>query len=272
MTIAPSLHPPYNITGDGSKPLNWTVSLSWASPFFISVADSAGNAWMNGLLHSGEGSNSACLSGLQSNIGVSKGIAIGAGVGGLGVGLIIGLLGALFLCLHEKRKSMREDSLLNLQGHSTSSRLVNRLAADSQYQVEPFVLPSATGDIRSSSPPTEPLRNPSLSSPSFVPDHGTQRNPGQQVYVVHHDGGQAPVTVYTQEGAQVVELPPGYTADAMERYNSSSLRVGQDVRSMVGSSHDWDAGDNDPGRAEASVALQPVRQPGNIQKQRRPQS
>lgn len=185
---------------------------------------------------------------------------------------------------------MREDSLLNLQGiyapslgpryqtvpnslgHSTSSRLVNRLAADSQYQVEPFVLPSATGDIRSSSPPTEPLRNPSLSSPSFVPDHGTQRNPGQQVYVVHHDGGQAPVTVYTQEGAQVVELPPGYTADAMERYNSSSLRVGQDVRSMVGSSHDWDAGDNDPGRAEASVALQPVRQPGNIQKQRRPQS
>lgn len=206
------------------------------------------------------------------------------------MGLIIGLLGALFLCLHEKRKSMREDSLLNLQGiyapslgpryqavpnslgHSTSSRLVNRLAADSQYQVEPFVLPSATGDIRSSSPPTEPLRNPSLSSPSFVPDHGTQRNPGQQVYVVHHDGGQAPVTVYTQEGAQVVELPPGYSADAMERYNSSSLRVGQDVRSMVGSSHDWDAGDNGPGRAEASVALQPVRQPGNIQKQRRPQS
>jgi len=44
--------------------LNWTVSLSWASSFFVSVVDSAGNAWANGLLHSGGSSSSACLSGL----------------------------------------------------------------------------------------------------------------------------------------------------------------------------------------------------------------
>jgi hypothetical protein len=34
--------------------------------------------------------------------------------------------------------------------------------------------------------------------------------PGQQVYVVHHDAGRAPVTVFAAEGAEVVELPPGY--------------------------------------------------------------
>ena len=30
------------------------------------------------------------------------------------------------------------------------------------------------------------------------------------VYVVHHDGGRAPVTVYTADGTEVVELPPRY--------------------------------------------------------------
>jgi hypothetical protein len=30
------------------------------------------------------------------------------------------------------------------------------------------------------------------------------------VYVVHHDGGGAPVTVYTQGETEVVELPPIY--------------------------------------------------------------
>jgi len=160
-------------------------------------------------------------------------------------------------------------------GHSTSSGFgnrVNRLAADSQYQVEPFVLPSAIGDVNSSSPtfaPTQPPSNPSLRSPSSVPDQGTQRSPGQQVYVVHHDGGGAPVTVFTQEGAQVVELPPEYPEDAVERHNSANLHAGRDVRNMAGSSHGWDS---EPGRTEMSAVLQPIRQPGNISKQRRPRS
>lgn len=224
---------------------------------------------------------------------------------GLGLGLIVGLLGALFLCLRDKRKHMRKESLSNLQGisiyvpsfgsryqaipnssdpvetslgHSTSpgfSNRVNRQAADSQYQVEPFVLPSAIGDVHSSSPtfaPTQPPSNPSLRSPSSVPDQGTQRNPGRQVYVVHHDGGGAPVTVFTQEGAQVVELPPGYPEDAVERHNSADLHAGRDVRNMAGSSHGWDSRENEPGRTEASIVLQPIRQPGNISKQRRPRS
>jgi len=231
-------------------------------------------------------------------------MAIGAGVGGLGLGLIVGLLGALFLCLHDKRKHMRKEPLLNLQGtyiyvpsfgsryqavpnssdpvetslgHSTSSGFsnrVNRLPVDSQYQVEPFVLPSATRDLHSSSltfAPTQPPSNPSLRPPSSVPDQGTQRNPGQQVYVVHHDGGGAPVTVFTQEGTRVVELPPGYSEDTVERHNSADLHAGRDVRNLAGSSHGWDSRENEPGRAEVSVVLQPIRQPGNISKQRRPQ-
>lgn len=31
-----------------------------------------------------------------------------------------------------------------------------------------------------------------------------------QVYVVHHDSGRSPVTVYAADGTEVVELPPRY--------------------------------------------------------------
>jgi hypothetical protein len=43
------------------RSINWTVGLSWATPFFLSIVDSAGNMWANGLLHSGAGTTSACL-------------------------------------------------------------------------------------------------------------------------------------------------------------------------------------------------------------------
>lgn len=47
-----------------------------------------------------------------------------------------------------------------------------------------------------------------LSSPLPQPTPAERNTP--QVYVVHHDGGRAPVTVYTSDGTQVVELPPRY--------------------------------------------------------------
>jgi hypothetical protein len=67
LTIAPALHPPYNITSTSMSSMNWTVSLSWASPFFISLVDSAGNMWSNGPLHSGGGGTIACLAGNMSS-------------------------------------------------------------------------------------------------------------------------------------------------------------------------------------------------------------
>jgi hypothetical protein len=51
--------------------------------------------------------------------------------------------------------------------------------------------------------PADAVSTSGLSDPA---DQSRRTN----VYVVHHDGGRAPVTVYTQEGADVVELPPRY--------------------------------------------------------------
>jgi hypothetical protein len=48
------------------------------------------------------------------------------------------------------------------------------------------------------------------STGSSEPVDSSGRRGTRNVYVVHHDGGRAPVTVYTDEGAEVVELPPRY--------------------------------------------------------------
>ncbi|KAI0307541.1 hypothetical protein B0F90DRAFT_20915 [Multifurca ochricompacta] len=61
LTVAPTLHPPLNITSNSNDPMNWTVSLSHGFPFFISVTDSQGNGWAQGPLHSGEGVDTSCL-------------------------------------------------------------------------------------------------------------------------------------------------------------------------------------------------------------------
>lgn len=61
LQIAPALHPPYIISSGGA--MNWTVSLSWGTPFFISVADSGGKLWATGLLHSGGPGTTDCLGG-----------------------------------------------------------------------------------------------------------------------------------------------------------------------------------------------------------------
>ncbi|KAF5356104.1 hypothetical protein D9756_004031 [Leucocoprinus leucothites] len=322
MTVAPSLHPPYNITGDGSKPMNWTVSMSWASSFFVSVSDSAGNVWSNGLLHSAEGSSAACLSSqLPSSKGVPTGATIGAGVGGLGVGLVAGLLGALLFLHLRGRKHRSANARLDLHGSSYPSspqaqgvylhapsisshyqaipgstgvaenslglsthsanpgNRMGQLITGSQYHVEPFVLPTVAEDVQplTDSSPTHHPSHPSLNSPSSAPESGAHsRDSGRQVYVVHHDGGRAPVTVYTQEGTQVVELPPGYPGEAAGSQlgvpQSPSSRAGQDVRSIVGSTIEIGSGSSDTSRMEAGASgglpatLQQIRKPGDVKK------
>lgn len=45
--------------------------------------------------------------------------------------------------------------------------------------------------------------------PSPRPLSSENRTPSQ-VFVVHHDGGRPPVTVYAADGTEIVELPPRY--------------------------------------------------------------
>ncbi|KAF8610258.1 hypothetical protein BDV93DRAFT_517412 [Ceratobasidium sp. AG-I] len=230
-TAAPALHPPVNITSNSMKPINWTIDLSWGAPFFVTLSDSAGLSWSYGPLHSGGNGPTACLAG-----GTTGGIPLGATVGGAVGAFVVGALIAslIFFCVsrktrrrHHNRPSLdlKETSSGDLQptpymgGEMGNRGLYSPLntydgslttediptLASTGYRTEPFN-PSAlsasggrtaTGTQRSSSPPMSPAER-------------TERDTRSQVYVVHHDGGRAPVTIMTSDGAEVVELPPGY--------------------------------------------------------------
>ena len=56
---------------------------------------------------------------------------------------------------------------------------------------------------------TSPLTSP---VPRGSGDPADQSGMRPNVYFVHRDGGRPPVTVYGEEGAAVVELPPQYAA------------------------------------------------------------
>lgn len=170
--------------------------------------------------------------------------AIGAGVGGILVGLFAGALG--ILAFRRWRRSRRRnnrwenparDSLLS----SDSPRSPREMRATSgngrEYIVEPFAVPSTLGSSSPSNPgaPLPPGGNgansANASGSSDVVDPSGRR---PNVYVVHHDGGRAPVTVYTEEGAAVVELPPQYAAGSTGTPSESDGSPGIDRRREPG--------------------------------------
>ncbi|KAJ4476612.1 hypothetical protein J3R30DRAFT_3487786 [Lentinula aciculospora] len=208
-TVAPTLHPPLNITSNSASSMTWTVDLTWASPFFISVADSVGNYWSYGPLHSGEGSSSCLAS--SSGGTISAGTVAGASVGALILGLLVGALGAFCLFRRHQAKKTVYAGLdtssptgsstgyraAPLGGRILGSTSLNRSPSGTDYQVEPFVMPEHNAG---------PLSPNSEGHAAHDPNSAQSRS----VYVVHHDGGRAPVTVYHEDGTEVVELPPRY--------------------------------------------------------------
>lgn len=277
-------------------------------PFFISLTDSTGLSWSNGPLHAGSGGGTQCLLGSTQapTKEVSSAIAIGAGVGGLAVGLIGGYIVALYFVAKRRRSGrperpdlLRKASSMSGTGPAGLYRDLpsSPFAADHSrdglmrdglgYHVEPFTMPTEfgirpTSGVSHESSTLDPSsggydstntnhnlrsrvqhsRNSSRSAPSLLPGkiptsliptippppsapalnipsgsrtqsthdlrptspeaRNTAPSPttsrGREdagrvpshVYVVHHDGGRAPVTVYTEEGTEIVELPPRY--------------------------------------------------------------
>jgi hypothetical protein len=254
LTIAPSLHPPYNITSNDMSSINWTNSLNYASEFYIGLYDSAGNMWSNGPLHSSGGGTIGCLAGnaTLSSGRVQPAVAIGAGVGALVLGSLIGVAIAFFFIRRYYEKKMQAD-LASLNGSpgvtaysnlprdfqyrsiptsgisnpthtSGSSGGLNQLRSGSiQYHIEPFVMPDENGrlalaDEARSTGHTVTTPEPVSSSSAAAPQQQSH------VYVLHHDSNVPPVTIYHESGTEIVELPPRYPQDTSQ---SDMLSDGQ---------------------------------------------
>ncbi|KAF8588466.1 hypothetical protein K439DRAFT_1658476 [Ramaria rubella] len=251
-TVAPALHPPLNITSKDMSPINWTVTLSWASPFFISLVDSTGLSWSNGPIHSGDGST-GCLAAsdsLSQTPHTSIGVTVGATVGGAALGVLLSLLIACFVSKRRATtrereampfdhynylasqstppldgRSLLQQQSLSARGPPSHPRTLSGASTGTlprEYDVEPFLYdgnPALRHSVGNRDPSqasrqswhdTHDALSPNASATVPLPERTESPN---QVYVIHHDSGRAPVSVITSRGTEVVELPPGYSSE-----------------------------------------------------------
>ena len=290
--VAPALHPPYNITSYDTKPINWTVSLSWASPFFVSLVDADGSMWSNGPLHAGGGGSITCLAGnatrsvlipsyqcqssepsVSASKEVSLPVVVGSGVGGLAVGILVGILAAYLLLKRQYKKKLQSDRFVDMASDgpltphpstfehgsgpgqyrpvptvsssgilthpgqsSNPSSMMHRMGSGSTpYQVEPFSMPDEEGRRGVGHEGRQMSYSASVaaratSTHESVPHGATSTQ--SQVYVLHHDSQQPPVTIFHQDGTQIVELPPRYPPfPSSQSEVLSEGRSGSDSRS-----------------------------------------
>jgi hypothetical protein len=126
LVIAPAYHPPVNITGNSTAPLNYTIRMTHGQAFFASMYDKAGSSWAMGPFHAGTNKNVSCLQVLtgQSYVGgAMPGVASSSG-GGVGVAALGGgiagafvagavLAGLAVFLLARKKKSVSDHHYLS---------------------------------------------------------------------------------------------------------------------------------------------------------------
>jgi hypothetical protein len=180
-------------------------------------------------------------------------VTIGASVGCILVGLLAGAFGIPAFRRWSDSRSHYKYWRTRMRDRPDSPQSLHETMLTSgdgrEYIVEPFnmpstLLPSPSGDPGSPITPGGKRTNPTA-SPTDAPPVPGPSNPADQsggrsgrrpnVYVVHHDGGRAPVTVYTEEGAAVVELPPQYAAGSTgaPSENGASREVDRRTRGLT---------------------------------------
>jgi len=216
LVTRPSMH----ITSNTMDAINWTVTLGWAHQFYLSLTDADGRSWMTGPLHSGGNGPTDCLVlggnnlGLTAKVGsqgggISSKVVIGSTIGAVVFGTLLGFLGSLCWSRKKRPAEPLEKGKEKDAGAVSSPR-------GSRFAVEPYPLPSQS-EPQSQSPEMAGASMSRSTSPNSTmhPGRGemtrhTSDGSSRQVYVVHHDGGRPPISVYHPEGANVVELPPSY--------------------------------------------------------------
>jgi hypothetical protein len=214
---------------------------------------------------------------------VQPAVAAGAGVGGLVIGSLIGVaIAFLFIRRHYQTKMQADLASLHgspgvtgyaslprdfqyrsipTSGISHPSRAsepsmggLNRLRPDSlQYHIEPFVMPDENGRLADESTgntvttPTRPVTSPTTA-------------PQQQghVYVLHHDSNVPPVTIFHENGTEIVELPPRYLRNTSQSDMLSEGQTRTDTRS-----------DGSRSGSSQPLAIHESRQPGHVGKSAR---
>ena len=182
----------------------------WGMRFWISLADATGASWAYGPLHSGGNGPTDCLylagnslmfvssfsslffssqrcvfirvqPSVASSHTVSVNSTVGIAIGALAFGIISTLVWQWLWAYRRRYKS-------------TSPREIEPDMQESG--IEPYHVDALRSQQQ-------------IDTRSNQANTTTERPTDSQVYVVHHDGGGAPITIFTA-GRDVQELPPHY--------------------------------------------------------------
>ncbi|KAF5377406.1 hypothetical protein D9757_009695 [Collybiopsis confluens] len=190
LQVSPPNHPPYNITSHTMDPIVWTVSLSRAMPFWLSLVSSEGLIWANGPMGVGRSDVDTCLAPDTILKSKARSVAAGAGVGGLFGGFF--LVGVAFLL--ERLRSNRRNSKSMEDVHPWRNQVdggSTKMFGDSSLMQYGY----GAGSV-------EVSREGSNVSRATVMT-------GARVFVRHQDGGRV-ASPMPEEQAEIVELPPRY--------------------------------------------------------------
>jgi hypothetical protein len=118
--------------------------------------------------------------------------------------------------------------LHNSTGSSNQSSFgqpVSQLGRLSPYAAQPFT----TGEHGRLIPEPASFHRPLASGSAYAGGPAALQN---QAYVVHNDRQAPPVTIYHEDGAQIVELPPRYAEGASTSRMEGAYDTLSDVRSF----------------------------------------
>lgn len=196
--------------------------------FWISLTDAKGASWAFGPLHSGGNGPTDCLHlagdslmcvktlvfsvfthdvafvRVQPNVSAPHNVSVGATVG-IAIGALV--FGVIFTLLLQWLWGYRRRYY---KTNETDNEVEPTMQATPfQSGIEPYPIAAIRAQELAEAGSNE--ENPVM----------TERNNDSQVYVVHHDAGGAPVTIFTA-GRDVQELPPHYTMTSSSEPQTSN--------------------------------------------------
>jgi len=210
------------------------------------MTDSTGLTWSYGPLHAGNGSTDCFTEETSSHKtgGLTGGDVAGAAIGAFVAGLVAAVIAFLIFNLCRERRTGSEAGIFenpHIDRRDYNDTDINGEPKDlaspglNNYQVEPYDPQGITNT------PGSPMSGTTAAG-------GSSMRAAQNVYVVHHDQGPAPVSIYTQDGAQVVELPPTYSGEpSSSRGGPSPAPAESDVGSSTHARGSLSVGSVPPG-------------------------
>ncbi|KAE9390751.1 hypothetical protein BT96DRAFT_1024373 [Gymnopus androsaceus JB14] len=215
LTISPPNHPPYNITSNTMDPIVWTVSLSRAFPFFMSLVSSEGLVWANGPMGVGASDVDSCLATDTMLKTKAHGIAAGAAIGGIFGGIFLVGVGYLAKRYWRHQKKHIITPWIDDSRRGTDSSSDGSITSNDKPRLDPLTV----NNIGRGYPFSTSQPQPTPVS-TIYPQHSAS-----QLFVRHQDGGRmfsrSPLEV-TQE---VVELPPDYIGRSPDSEGPTEMQM-----------------------------------------------